>query len=480
MKKVLVLFVLVSAFSASYSQSADEAKPMVDDLQALELPADSLNIPAFNISSIPSDSIPRFPEEVIKERLQYLEKNIPLTYNNITRGFIDYFTVRNREYSRLMIQRKEYYFPMFVEALKRHGMPEELKYLAVVESGLHPRAMSRVGAAGLWQFMPYTGKQFELYQTDFIDERLDPYKATEAACLYLKQLYNIFNDWELAIASYNCGPGNVRKAIRRSGGKRNFWKVYNYLPRETRSYLPQFIALAYTLEYYEPHLLQPSGFDTHQPMDTLHTHHPVNLLALSHTTGLCLEDLLHYNPSLRKPYLPGNINYSLRLPQHVMPAVHANYYCLFDTLNCFIPFDADFHLETGRAFSKQSVAFYNKGAKTVYRVKNGEVLGSIARKFGVTVSQIKAWNRLHRNTIYVGQKLVLYSKPSAAYQVSQAPAKKSNVQKKQTNSTRIYSVQSGDTLWSIAQSHSISVEELKKLNRLKGNTIKTGMKLKIG
>lgn len=476
MKKLLLILLLISVHYRLLAQQLDEASAELEPIEAAE---DSSLITSKIFAASPVDSIPRFSEEVIENRLKQIEKTIPLTYNNITKGFIDYFTVRNREYSKLMIQRKDVYFPMFVEALKRHGMPEELKYLAVVESGLHPRALSRVGAAGLWQFMPYTGKQFALNQTDYIDERLDPYKATEAACLYLKQLHHIFNDWELAIASYNCGPGNVRKAIRRSGGKRNFWRVYNHLPRETRSYLPQFIALAYTLEHYEPHLLHPGGFDLPQSLDTLHTHHPVNLMALSLATGVCMEDLLHYNPSLRRGYLPGNSNYSIRLPQHVMPAVHANYFCLFDTLNCFAPFEVDFLIQRGRSSSTQSVYYSPKGSKTVYKVKNGEVLGSIARKFSVSVAQIKQWNRLNRNTIYVGQKLVLYPKSSSAHITAAAPVTKGKTSIQKTTDNRTYSVQYGDTLWSIAQSHSISIEQLKKLNHLKGNTIKTGMKLKV-
>lgn len=259
------LFISVFLVLLGLNSSAQTEPISIEEKKILETESatEGIESPEFDtiviVETYSSDTAPYFSDQIIRERLQSIEKTIPLTFNPVTRGFIDYFTTKNREYTKLMLQRKDYYFPLFESLLEKHGMPTELKYLAVVESGLHPRAVSRVGAAGLWQFMPYTGKSFNLNQDFYIDERLDIYKSTEAACLYLKQLYQMFGDWELAIASYNCGPGNVRKAIRKSGGKRNFWQAYRFLPKETRSYVPQFVALAYALNYPEEHFIFLKG-----------------------------------------------------------------------------------------------------------------------------------------------------------------------------------------------------------------------------
>ena len=201
------------------------------------------------------EHIPDFTYEEVEKRIAEMDTDMPFELNETIFAFIDYFTVRNRDYTRMVLERQDMYFPMFDTYLSAHNMPEDIKYLSIIESGLNPRAKSRVGAMGLWQFMPATGKEFKLYYNSHVDDRLDPELSTEAAIRYLKALNRRYDNWELALAAYNCGPGNVNKAIRRSGGKRTFWEIYRYLPRETRSYIPQFQAIMYVLRYAEEHNL---------------------------------------------------------------------------------------------------------------------------------------------------------------------------------------------------------------------------------
>ena len=226
-------------------------------LGLVPLPSNALvgTDPKEAVDSALVEFVPDVSYDLVKDRLSCMESTVPLNFNNRVFGFVNYFAVKDREYSEMVMSRAPVYFPLFEKYLKKYDLPEEIKYLAIVESGLNPQAISRAGAVGLWQFMPSTGRYFGLHQDWYVDQRMDPERSTEAACKYLRQLYGIFKDWELALAAYNCGPGNVRKAIRRSGYKKTFWEVYRYLPRETRSYLPQFVAILYLLNHSEEHNL---------------------------------------------------------------------------------------------------------------------------------------------------------------------------------------------------------------------------------
>src|SRR5688500_10211315 len=260
---------------------------------------------------IPGDDEPA----IFRDRLSCVEQKIPLVYNDKIHAFINYFTVKGREYTRMMMRRKNLYFPLFEKYLAKYNMPDELKYLSIIESALNPRAVSRVRAVGLWQFMPATGKYYGLHNDWYIDDRMDPEKSTDAACRYLKDLYRMFNDWELALAAYNTGPGNVRKAIRRSGYKKTFWDIYNFLPRETRSYVPQFVAIIYTMNYLDEHNFVYEGEEMLVRSDTLKVNKFLNFETLAQLTGTCVEDLQKLNPSIQRNAVPETgKNFVIRLP----------------------------------------------------------------------------------------------------------------------------------------------------------------------
>jgi membrane-bound lytic murein transglycosylase D len=375
----------------------------------------------------------------------------------------------------VMERRKNLYFPIFEEYLKKHNMPDELKYLSIVESGLNPRAISRAGAAGLWQFMPSTGKIYKLHQDSYIDERLDPYEATEAACKYLKELYNIFHDWELALASYNCGPGNVRKAIRQSGYKDNFWDVYNHLPKETRGYVPQFVAVTYAMNYMKEHNMIADSIEYPVQFDTIMVNNNVNLGTLCEQLNFCFEDLQKLNPALKKNVLPAHVNYAIRIPSDLYPYFAQNRIAILDSSskNCEVEIVL-VKTEIAKSTSPEK-------RKIIYTVKSGDILGKIATKHHVSVANIKSWNKISGTTIRQGQRLIIYKK--GAYTPTSAPALAKAKDKKNSLSTsakKVYYVQPGDTLWSISKKSNITIEKLKAKNNLKGNEIKVGMKLIVG
>jgi membrane-bound lytic murein transglycosylase D len=454
---------------------------------------------------------PEVPDEVITDRMKCIENEIKLTNNAKTRSFIDYFTIKNRRYLSVMEMRRNIYFPIFEEYLKKHNMPEELKYLSIVESGLNPKAKSWAGAAGLWQFMPSTGKIYNLHQDAYLDERLDPYEATEAACKYLRQLYNIFHDWELALASYNCGPGNVRRAIRKSGYKENFWEIYNYLPQETRGYVPQFVAITYVMNYYNEYQFKRDSVEYAMAFDTILINRPISIEKLANNLNICKDDLLKLNPGLKKEVIPAYLNYVLRVPSDAISTFHANRLAILDS-SLYQESEMIAAVEE-EAPSTRSVA---RTQKIYHKVRKGEVLGKIAGKYNVSVSDIKKWNRLKGNTVKVGQQLVIQKKSKVKVtesepRVVQKTPKKTQPEKevKETadakdestdsdNETasaeekqekekvsapsrvaRTHTVKSGDNLMRIAEKYDVSVADIKKWNSLKGSSIKAGQKLKI-
>ena len=354
--------------------------------------------PESDLEFIPADA----DYDLIADRLSCIESEIPLNYHERVHAFVNYFAVKDRDYMRMILKRKEVYFPLFEKYLKQYGLPDELKYLSIVESGLNPQAISPARAVGLWQFMPTTGRYFGLHQDWFIDERMDPEKSTEAACKYLKQLYGMFGDWELAISAYNTGPGNVRKAIRRSGYKETFWEIYPWLHRETRSYLPQFVAIIYVVNFAHEHNLYVEEADYAWKTDTLTLKKYVHLESLANQLDICLDDLQKMNPSLRYPMVPDNSRgYSLVLPATGKQRLLSASYSVLDSAG-----------KVGKE-EMEKLAQNTPGStygreKIVYRVRSGDVLGKIAQRHNVTVTDIKKWNNLSSNTIRIGQRLNIY------------------------------------------------------------------------
>ena len=402
---------------------------------------------------------------VVEERLKKIENEIPLHFNEKVNSFITYFAVKDRDYTRLMLKRKNLYFPIFEKYLEKYGLPDELKYLSIIESGLNPKAISRARAVGLWQFMSPTGRSFNLHQDWYLDDRMDPEKSTEAACRYLKQLYGMFGNWELAIAAYNTGPGNVRKAVRRSGYKDSFWEVYPYLYRETRSYLPQLVAMIYVMNYAEEHNFFQDELEYLPRYDTVQVTNYLHLETLSNQLGLCPEDLQKLNPGLIRNAVPVTAkNFPIRVPYDIKNVLNENRMAILDSAS-----------RVGReqleALAKNSIGSTYGKDKIVYRVKNGDVLGTIAQRYNVRITDLKKWNNLSTNMIRVGQPLNIWLNGGSSTARANQPVPPS----------KMYTVQPGDTLWDISKKYEgMTIQKIKDLNGLNDNNIKPGQKLKLG
>ena len=342
-------------------------------------------------------------KELYIERLQKLPYVMEMPYNDIVKKFIEMYLQKSDKVEYMLGLGQTYYFPMFEEALERYGVPLELKYLPVIESALNARATSRAGAAGLWQFMVPTGRLYGLEVNSLVDERRDPLKASDAAARYLRDLYNIYQDWHLVIAAYNCGPGNVAKATRYAGGgKKDYWQIYPYLPSETRSYVPIFIAANYVMNYYREHNMCPMQPTVTVATDTIMVDKRINLQQVSELLNISLDELRFLNPQYRQDIVPGNIKpYPLVLPFNQLSAYIDNR----DT----IPLHRAAELVANRA--EVQPAQYNPSADgrvTYYKVRSGDTLGGIAARYHCTVNQIKRWNGLRGSMIRIGQRLKIY------------------------------------------------------------------------
>ena len=423
--------------------------------------------------------VPVYDDSVYMKRLQTLayETTVPLTFNAHVKSFIDLYANRRRQQTSRMLGLSYVYFPMFEEYLTRYNLPLELKYLAMVESALNPTAGSSAGAKGLWQFMRGTGAEYGLRVSSLVDDRFDPEKETEAACQYLKSLYARYEDWFLVLAAYNSGPGTVNKAIIRAGVK-NYWAIWPYLPAETRGYVPAFIAVTYVMNYAAEHNLYPMnpGLLLHGT-DTVMVRDRVGFDQINECLGVPMNDLVFFNPQYTKRVIPGTKEYpySLRMP--------TKYALRFTQLEDSI------YSYANRSQKVQEVIVEKVEAVSdnfVHVVKKGESLGSIARKYHVTVAKLKKWNHLKRDTLHVGQRLTIYRSGGPVTQVSQS-ANTSSVSKssgtKSTKSkattTKTHTVKKGETLSSISRKYGCTVNDLKKWNGLKSNTVRVGQKLKI-
>jgi membrane-bound lytic murein transglycosylase D len=422
--------------------------------------------------------VPDWHDSIYEKRLSALNELSPmdLDYNPVVRSFIDLYSKRRREQVSRMLGLAHYYFPLFEQALDKYDMPLELKYLAVVESALNPSARSRVGATGLWQFMYATGKMNGLAVNSYVDERNDPIKATEAACQYLTTLYNIFDDWNLALAAYNSGPGNVNKAIRRSGGQTNYWAIRPYLPSETAGYVPAFIAVNYIMAHHEEHLIfptnvKPSFFTT----DTVVIRERVSFEQLSKLIEVSEEELSFLNPAYQYKLIPKQAKNPYRI---VLPA---------DKIGLFIANEDSIYAIAKTHFEQTKQAapvIAETNDRIRHKVRRGEVLGTIAEKYGVGVSSIRRWNGLRGNTIRVGQRLTIYPKKMPSKSVVATPKPSSTTASSTANASgphKTHRVLSGETFYSIARKFpGVSAQNIMSWNGIdNARRLKPGMTLKI-
>jgi membrane-bound lytic murein transglycosylase D len=358
------------------------------------------------VSDCTSDSIaPQIDDDLTMKRLQKIPALFELVYNPIVKKYIELYTIRRRKQMEYMLGVGMYYFPIFEQALDAANMPMELKYLPVIESALNPRAFSVAGASGLWQFMYGTGKIYGLQGNSLIDERRDPIKSTYAAVRYLKDLYRIYSDWALVIAAYNCGPGNVNKAIKRSNGKRDYWAIYPYLPKETRGYVPAFIAATYAMTYYKEHGICPARVELPVVCDTIRLNERLHLAQIAEVMNVNIDVLRSLNPQYRRDIIPGNgETYTLCLPQVEIEK-------FIEMKDSIVAYKADsFNVLTRVKVLPASADPYFKGKGTVsggkyHVVKKGQTLSSISRMYKIPVDKIKRLNNLKKDNIYIGQKL---------------------------------------------------------------------------
>ncbi|HUM46683.1 MAG TPA: LysM peptidoglycan-binding domain-containing protein [Chitinophagales bacterium] len=448
--------------------------------------SDSLQEPKVSFADV---DVPTYEDSIYSARLRAMVTPITLTYNDEVRKYINLYVLNRREQVSRMLGLSKIYFPVFDQVFAQYGIPPEIKYLSIIESALNPHAVSRAGATGMWQFMYGTAKQYGLNINSYVDERKDIIRSTEGAAQYLKGMYEVYGDWLLAIASYNCGPGNVNRAISLSGGK-TFWEIRDYLPKETRNYVPAFIAATYVMTYYELHELSPDypkyNFDG---IATVSISEKMSCDQIAKFTGLSMEEFKFLNPGLKCSVIPGGSAY---------------------TYACKLPTDRIPMFDTGRdsiiLLSLNAKTLYypgNSGGTVYYTVRKGDNLGKIAQKYHVSVTQLKKWNRLSSSTIRAGQKLKVSTPHNAsagtttaavtkkAVPVPSAPgsvdslntATVTHASAAQTSGMLAkkvtYTVRKGDNLGKVAQAHQVTINQVKEWNNLSSSTIRVGQKLKL-
>ena len=452
----------------------------IDSLLNIYYIQKQIDVNDFDVATLELDSLTsNIPDEVYIERLKKMNSFIPVQFNKVVKNAIIRYTERMPMATARIIGLSTYYMPLFEEIFDEYGLPKELKAMAVIESALNPRAVSRARAKGMWQFMYNTGKIYGLEMTSYVDERYDPLTACRAAARLLKDNYMIFGDWSLAIASYNCGAGNVSKAIRRSGGKTDFWEIYDYLPRETRGYIPAFIAALYTLNYYPEHGIVPTQINLPAHVDTFHVDKNLHFQQISDNIGIPMETLRDLNPQYLYDIIPGTEHtYILNLPHQYT----LSYVDLQDSIYRY----KDSVFFNAVAVQKIKETGGSGEQRVIHKVKSGETLSSIASKHHTTVANIKRWNNLKSNTIHIGQRLYIYGSAGKSSGSSSGGSGKSGSKSGSTTTTAssssgasYYTVKSGDTLGGIAKKTGVSLNTLYKLNGLNAKSvIRPGMKIR--
>lgn len=422
------------------------------------------------------------PDSVYLNRLRDMNSFISLPYNNIIRNHIIYYTEKMPQKMETVLGLAAYYMPIFEEIFDSYDLPIELTAMAVIESALNTKAVSRARAKGMWQFMYSTAKRYGLTINSYVDERFDPITSAHAAAQYLRDSYLIFNDWPLAIASYNCGAGNVNKAIRRSGGGKSFWEVYRYLPKETRGYVPSFIAALYSMRYYKEHNLTPTPVVMPPHLDTIAVNKMLHFEQIAHYTGISVEELRTHNPQYIHDIIPGvERQYILRLPYQYTPS-------FIDNEAAIYKYRDSIYFNPSTLKKLQNNSSIGDGERITHKVRKGETLSHISMKYGVSVNNIRRWNGIKGNNIRVGQKIVIYSnnkRPASSSASSKTSSSsksdKSSVKTTEDGGYLYYTVKSGDNLWDIAKKFDgVSYEQIMKINGFtKKSKIYPGNKIKI-
>ena len=478
MKKYLLLFFLYLAFATQ-----TDAQSLFDILNK-EKPENlnEINQRLIHFTSevlkedlpenivLDANYIPVFSDEVYQQRMDKLntQSPIPLDFKPVVRRYIDAYAIRHREKTARIIKRSELYFPLFEEYLDKYQLPLELKYLSVIESALDPKARSRSGAIGLWQFMFNASKMFDLRVTSYIDERMDPEKSTEAACKYLQYLYRIFGDWQLALAAYNGGPGIVREAIQRSGGKTDFWAISPYLPVQTRNYVPAFIAVNYVMSYSSEHNIVPSKNEyPYFRMSSVTINKPISFQHVAAVLGLPVDVVRELNPIYKSDLIP-----LCELPAKlVLPIEKVGQFIDLEDVIYGMKDKPRKYLELQKDLSTIKGKYC-----IIHKVKAGEYFHKIAMKYACTINNIKEWNGMNSSDIFIGQKLKIWVDPSdtLAQKLQRDPLLKKS-------KFLLYQVQTGDSLSSIADRFQLnSTTDLVELNSIKSSKgIEPGMVLKI-
>ncbi len=500
MKKLLFLLLIGSIAFSNHLFAQEKNKEVLESTEIIQVQDDLdslLNVwyvkksmEASKMEAVPDSLIEEVSDSVYIARLNALPMIMEMTYNDKVRRYIEAYVRRGKRSSSAIIGLSKYYFPIFEEILDQYGLPLELKYLPVIESALNPRAVSRAGATGLWQFMYSTGRMYQLEVSSYVDDRRDPIKASYAAARFLRDLYAIYGDWTLVIAAYNCGPGNVNKAIRRAKGQRDYWAIYNYLPKETRGYVPAFIGATYLMNYYSEHGITPVDIDIPLHTDTIMVNQKLHLQQVAEVLNLPIEQLRELNPQYKKDIIPAiTTSYSLKLPvTYAMQFVglEDSIYAYKDT----IFFDPKRTVVNPPTYS--SSKYYasssaeppsTKGkTKLIYTVKSGDVVGSIASWYDVKTSDLKYWNNIRGNMIRVGQHLAVYvpnHKVAKYKNVNKMTASQKNKAVSRTSTARTsssksqaynrnyvyYKIRQGDNLWTIAKKYpGISNMDIMKIN----------------
>ena len=438
-------------------------------------------------------------DSMIFKRLSRIVTAVPLAYNDKVKRFIELYSVQRQRSSSVILGLAQYYYPWMKEIFDKYDVPEELVYITIIESALNPQAVSPAGATGIWQFMYGTGKLYGLEVNTFVDDRRDPYKATDAAARHLRDLYKIFNDWGLAISAYNCGAGNVRKAIQRSGGKTNFWGVSPYLPRETQNYFPAYIGALYMMTYHNLYGISPAKISIPTNVDTVMVDKEVHFEQIAAVLNISLDEIKSLNPQYKKNVIPA---YTQKFPLRLQSNDVIRYLDMKDSIHAYRYDDFFNPTKNLNVTTNENGEVVQVTPNKYHTVKKGETLARIASKYGVSVSRLKSMNHLRSNSLRVGQKLLVRKGTTIVRPAPVAPAVSdtcktamdstlavSTTVPKDSVSTPpapkpqgdiIYVVKKGDTLSSIGRKYGVSATELAKYNHITNiNALQVGQKIKV-